>query len=355
MHGGDIYSNEHPSGRNLIDFSSNSNPYGPPDGVKNNLNLALEHAQKYPDIEYRLLKEEIRKYHELKKSNLILGNGAGEVIDLAVKRVKLLLILNPAYSEYEESAKRYGVKVFHSKYKHCIVEDKRYGLEINEEDFWDEFSLVDALALAHPNNPDGNVLDLNKMRKIIDFAKQNKKKLIIDETFFDYTNIQESFTSFLEEDVDLIVIKAITKFYGLPGIRFGYGLCSKESISEEINKYQRPWNINAFADKFAIICLNDNEYKTRMNSINKKERDWLTNELIKLNTVKRVYCSQGNYILLMLQNMKARDLKTKLIKRGILIRNCDNYMGLNEYFIRVAVKKREDNFKLLEEMKNLLQ
>ncbi|MGV8146950.1 MAG: pyridoxal phosphate-dependent aminotransferase [Alkaliphilus sp.] len=355
MHGGDIYSDKHPAGRDLIDFSSNSNPYGPPDEVKNNLAVALEHALKYPDIEYRLLKKEIQNHHNLRKANIVLGNGAGEIIDLAIKRVNSLLILNPAYSEYEESAIRYDIKVFHSEYKHCNIEGKKYCLEINGEDFWDKFYKADAVVLAHPNNPDGNVLTLEKMRKIVDFARKNKKKLIIDETFFDYTNEQVSFTSFLEEEVDLIVIKAITKFYGLPGIRFGYGLCSDKNIVEEITNFQRPWNINAFAEKFAVVCFKDEKYKENMTSINREERDWMTNELIKLKNIKRVYISEGNYILLVLQNIKAGDLKKRLIEKGILIRNCDNYKGLNEYSVRVAVKKREDNIKLLKEMEDLLQ
>jgi len=329
MHGGDIYSNEHPSGRNLIDFSSNSNPYGPPKGVKANLAMALEHANKYPDIQYRLLKKEIQKHNNLKKKNIVLGNGAGEILDLAIRRVESLLILNPAYSEYEESTNRYDIELFHSKYKHCNVasgpsfcqiydvnvEDNRklYQLEVDEEEFWSKFDIADAVVLAHPNNPDGSTFPVDKMQEIINFTKENKKKLIIDETFFDYTHGQMSFTSFLEEDIDLIVIKAITKFYGLPGIRFGYGLCSNESIAEEIAKYQRPWNINAFAENFAIVCFADKDYSKSMNSINKEEREWMTDELIKIKEIKRVYISQGNYILLMLQKIKAEELKRQLI------------------------------------------
>lgn len=352
MHGGDVYSDENPNGRDLIDFSSNANPYGPPKSIYKIQGEALEHAMKYPDIEYRLLRKEILTHHNLSDVSVVLGNGAGEIIDLAIRGNESILILSPSYSEYEESAKRYGVEVSHLEYMHFQIEEKKYQLKIDVDDFYRKFESVDAVIIAHPNNPDGSMLDFKTMNSIVEFAKKNNKRIIVDETFFDYSIGKLPFTPFLEEDIDLVIIKAITKFYGLPGIRFGYGLCSREETAKNIRSYQRPWNVNAYAEKFAIECFKDIDYKMDANITNREERSWLVSHLLELNIIERVYMSQGNYILFKLKDVKASEFREELIEEGILVRNCDNYKGLDEYFVRIAVKKRSENIKLLAALKN---
>lgn len=352
MHGGDIYSDKNPNGRDLIDFSSNANPYRPPEGVYKIQGEALEHATKYPDIEYRLLRREILAHHNLSDVSIVLGNGAGEIIDLAIRGIKSILILSPSYSEYEESAKRYGIETSYLKYTHYQLKEKKYQLKIDIDDFYRKFKMVEAVIIAHPNNPDGSMLDLKTMKTIIKFAKENNKRIIVDETFFDYSSGELSFIPFLEEDIDLVIIKAITKFYGLPGIRFGYGLCSRDETAKKIRSYQRPWNINAYAEKFAIECFKDIDYKINATIINRDERSWLGGRLIKFDIIERIYMSQGNYILFKLKDVKAGEFREELIKEGILVRNCDDYKGLDEYFVRIAVKKRSENIKLLAVLKN---
>lgn len=352
-HGGDIYTDQNPTGRKLIDFSSNSNPYGPPAAVYDVLADALEKSMKYPDIEYRFLKSIIGKYHGIDEKNIVLGNGASEIIDLSMLGIKSILMMIPSYSEYEESAGRNEVAVKKIEFRHVLSEKGSYEMKLSIEDIIDAFSRTDALLLAHPNNPDGNMLEKNDIIELVAFARNEHKRIIVDETFFDYSDGKASFIEFIDGEVDLIIIKAITKFYGLPGIRFGYGICGKPSTVKVISKEQIPWNINSFAEMFAIECFSDKEYRMKMNLKNIEERSWLIENLKGIKSIDRVYESNGNYILLKMKNFKSKDVKALLIEKGILIRNCDNYDGLGDDYIRLAVKKRKDNISLLHEMEQL--
>ncbi|OPL08106.1 MAG: hypothetical protein AVO33_02105 [delta proteobacterium ML8_F1] len=353
MHGGDIYSDAFPRGRELVDFSSNGNPYGPPEGVGKSLSKALGQAGKYPDLSYRNLKAHILDYHGQSDLSIVLGNGASEVIHRAFTGLSRVVLLGPGYSEYEKSARDHGVSIHWL----ALEEESRDGLwrlKLPLVKTLAALGEADGIVVAHPNNPDGSVLDPGTMEELVRFAKNRGKRIVVDETFFDYTLGVPSFVRYLGKGLDLIVIRAITKFYGLPGVRFGYGLVSSPETYEGLVAHQLPWNINSFAETFATICLGDAAYRDRMVKRNAAERRVFTQALQGLPLVRKVYQSQGNYLLVALAGWEGPRLKDRLLSQGFLIRSCHDYRGLGPVYIRLAVKKPEDNRNLIEALKKLV-
>jgi threonine-phosphate decarboxylase len=354
MHGGDIYSDDCPRGRKLTDFSANSNPYGPPEGVEAALREALGHARRYPDTAYRDLKNHIIDYHGLSGTSVILGNGAGEIINSAFRGLKKVVLLGPGYSEYEKSALEHGVAIS------WVMMKEEAGEGFSSFSFPLEEALTalkeaEGILVAHPNNPDGNVLGPEAMEALVDFARTQGKRLVVDETFFDYAGDQvTSFTEYSSQEMDLVVIRAITKFYGLPGVRFGYGLVSDPATCETMRAPQLPWNINSFAETFAKICLADRDYQRRMAGLNAAERARFGEALRTLPMIRRVYHSEGNYLLVELRDWQGIRLKEKLLALGYLIRSCHDYRGLGPGHVRLAVKRPEDNRGLVEALKTLV-
>lgn len=356
-HGGDIYTEGSLKGKQLLDFSSNINPLGIPQGFANNLNQAIEKMQVYPDIQYRLSKGYICKYlnkgsrffyPEGKKTDfnfipedLVLGNGAGEIIDIAIGSLKSICIVMPSFVEYKKSAIKNGVKIVYS----YLNED----MTINYEDLAEKAQEVEGIVIGNPNNPNGGIIDKLKLQPLLEYCQENNKRIIIDEAFIEFTG--DSGASLIEEAQKyscLCIIRALTKFYGMPGIRFGYSVCKDLEYNQVMKDRQIPWNINTFAELALEHVLIDQVYIEETLQWIKDEQIHFTNQLKELKTVKRIYSTHANFVLLKLDAGTGTQLHKELLKEGILIRTCANYEGLGDSYIRLAIKSRDDNEKLLK-------
>ncbi|GAA0115507.1 pyridoxal phosphate-dependent aminotransferase [Clostridium senegalense] len=359
-HGGDIYSDGILKGKKLIDFSSNINPLGVPNSIVNNINEAVDMLNVYPDIKYRILKDNLIDYvnesyeyfgmekREIKVThdNVLLGNGASEILDLAIGALKSITIVVPSFVEYEDNAIKHGLDIKYSYLK----EDFTY----DYDDILNKVKGSEGLIIGNPNNPNGCIIDKEKFKTILNYCELNNKIILIDEAFIEFTlNLNLSFVDLINKYKCLVIIRAITKFYGLPGVRFGFALTTNERIIDYFNLMQNPWNINCFAEVAVKYGLKDEKYI--LESINwiKVERHLMLEELDKAKFVNTVYNTYGNYILLKLKDINCHKFYEKLKKKGIIIRKCDNYKGLNEEFVRVAIKDRELNLRLLEAMNSL--
>ncbi len=182
MHGGDIYTEGILKGKKLIDFSSNINPLGLPDSFKDNLEEALSWVQVYPDIQYRTLKRNLIDYLSffldyfykekveklnIKEENLVLGNGAVEIIDLAISNLKSISILVPSFVEYELCAEKWNVQIDYCN----LNEDMTY----NYENIKKSLEKTEGIVLGNPNNPNGSVIDKEKFIYILDYCEKNNK------------------------------------------------------------------------------------------------------------------------------------------------------------------------------------
>lgn len=356
--------------KNIIDFSANINPLGIPSDVKKAIIEGIGEIEKYPDITYFDLKKAIINYENnnyehllnkkdkykninrklvyIKEEDLILGNGAAEVLFNVVRGInpKRSLVLAPTFSEYEEATRAVNGEIVYYKLK----EENNFTIQEDILNIID--SNLDLIFICNPNNPTGVVTYKELLEKILIKAKENNVMLIVDESFLDFIEENLSMISYINKYDNLIIIKSLTKLFALPGIRIGYGICRNNKIKYNINKIAPAWNINILAEIATKTALKDCEYiKETLNFI-KNEKDYLYNELKKLNEIK-VYKPSVNFILL--KTLKNIDLKNKLLKHNILIRSCSNYEGLNNTYYRVAVRKHDENIKLVAALKKLIE
>lgn len=354
IHGGDVYTEGILKGKELLDFSSNINPLGVPKSFSSNINEALEGVTRYPDVRYRETFNNLEQYIQksygisfISADNFVLGNGAAEIIDLTISCFKKLLIVVPSFAEYELNAKKWG----------CCIEyfylDEN--MKLNYEKLSERIESNDAIIIGNPNNPNGNVICKNKFKKILDFCEESRKIVIIDEAFIEFTgNRNHSFVKEIKSYKCLILVRALTKFYGMPGVRLGYGISRNEELLSKIRGKQNPWNINCFAELAAKYVLKDEEYiKSSLDWI-EEERRFLVDELNKINFIDKTYETYSNFVLCRLKGISCEELYSKCLIKGILIRKANNFKGLDEKYIRLAIKDRKKNLELIKVLKYII-
>lgn len=331
----------------IIDFSSNVNPHIISDLGKYVLE-GLEKSRSYPDINYTNLRNNISDYIKVDSELIIPGNGATEIIYLLMKSIKRrLAILNPTFSEYGRGAKLNNLEIidFHLK------EENNFSIDLDEiQKNMDKF---DSLFICNPNNPNGKVKDLNEL---LDLMIENDKLLIVDETFMEFVGEEEKYSLInkIEQTPNLFILKAVTKFFGMPGLRLGYGVTSNKQIINNIYEYKEPWTINSFAENLSNYLFKDKEYINGSKNYYINERKFMLEELRKISRLK-VYDTDTNFVLIKLDDDEANSLKLELFEKyNILIRDASNFIGLDKSYIRVAIKSHNDNKVLIESLRKIL-
>ncbi len=334
--------------KKIIDFSANINPLGMPSSVKEAIINGIKEVEKYPDITYFELKCDIGNFENINKEHIILGNGAAEVLFNVVRGIdpKNSLILTPTFSEYEEATKAINGDIIYYKLK----EEKNFYII---EDILDYINNdLDLIFICNPNNPTGVITEKSLLEKILIKAKRNNVMLIIDESFLDFIEEDLSMISYINEYENLIIIKSLTKFFALPGLRIGYGICSNEYLKEKIEKISPAWNINILAEIAAKAGIKDKNYIKESVNFIKDEKEYLYKELKKLTQLK-VYEPSVNFILL--KTLIKIDLKNELLKNNILIRSCNNFEGLDNSYYRIAVRTHEENSIIIRSLENIFK
>ena len=331
----------------IIDFSSNVNPHIISDLGKYVLE-GLEKSRSYPDINYTNLRNNISDYIKVDSELIIPGNGATEIIYLLMKSIKRrLAILNPTFSEYGRGAKLNNLEIidFHLK------EENNFSIDLDE--IQQNIEKFDSLFVCNPNNPNGKVKDLNEL---LDLMIENDKLLIVDETFMEFVGEEEKYSLInkIEQTPNLFILKAVTKFFGMPGLRLGYGVTSNKQIIKNIYEYKEPWTINSFAENLSNYLFKDKEYINGSKDYYINERKFMLEELRKISRLK-VYDTDTNFVLIKLDDDEANSLKLELFEKyNILIRDASNFIGLDKSYIRVAIKSHNDNKVLIESLRKIL-
>ena len=331
----------------IIDFSSNVNPHIISDLGKYVLE-GLEKSRSYPDINYTNLRNNISDYIKVDSELIIPGNGATEIIYLLMKSIKRrLAILNPTFSEYGRGAKLNNLEIidFHLK------EENNFSIDLDEiQKNMDKF---DSLFICNPNNPNGKVKDLNEL---LDLMIENDKLLIVDETFMEFVGEEEKYSLInkIEQTPNLFILKAVTKFFGMPGLRLGYGVTRNKQIIKNIYECKERWTINSFAENLSNYLFKDKEYINGSKDYYINERKFMLEELRKISRLK-VYDTDTNFVLIKLDDDEANSLKLELFEKyNILIRDASNFIGLDKSYIRVAIKSHNDNKVLIESLRKIL-
>jgi len=333
--------------KDIIDFSSNINP-NVIQGLEEYILEGLQESRSYPDINYTNLRNNISDYIKVDSELIIPGNGATEIIYLLMKSIKRrLAILNPTFSEYGRGAKLNNLEIidFHLK------EENNFSIDLDEiQKNMDKF---DSLFVCNPNNPNGKVKDLNEL---LDLMIENDKLLIVDETFMEFVGEEEKYSLInkIEQTPNLFILKAVTKFFGMPGLRLGYGVTSNKQIINNIYEYKEPWTINSFAENLSNYLFKDKEYINGSKDYYINERKFMLKELRKISRLK-VYDTDTNFVLIKLDDDEANSLKLELFEKyNILIRDASNFIGLDKSYIRVAIKSHNDNKVLIESLRKIL-
>lgn len=353
-HGGNIYEVAEKFNideKDIIDFSANINPLGIPESLKKTIITNLDTLDKYPDPNYKSLTASIANYEGVDEDYIVPGNGATEIIFLLIEALKpkKALTLAPTFLEYDRALKRNNC---HTQY-YYLDEKKNY--KIDKQDLLDKITEdLDLLIICNPNNPTGQIIGKEDLEEILKRCKEKEVFLMMDEAFIDFVHMEEkkSMKSFINKFNNLLIIKAMTKFFAIPGLRLGYGLTSNLDIIEKISNIKMPWSINSFASLAGKTLLEDKDYILESKKFFVKERDYIYKKLNEIDKI-RVFKPEANYVFLKLL-VDDIDFKERLIKRKILIRHCDNYINLSNRCYRVAIKDRYSNDKLINSLKEVL-
>ena len=338
-HGGDIYRNQI-----RLDFSVNTNPLGMPDPVKEALHQAVEEAENYPDIRAQALSAAVTEQLQVRKEQLVFGNGASELFHAVLHAIKpsKILIPVPSFLGYEEAAKAIDCEVIFYEMK----KEENFCLTDRILDVLDEnISLV---FLANPNNPVGNLVEPELIFQIVEKCRQCDITLVLDECFMELTGKEQtySFLKRLDEFPNVVVIRAFTKLYAIPGVRLGYLVC-EQNLAEKIRLQLPEWNLSVFAQRAGVAAIKEQEYIARAVVCIQTQRQFLLEELQAAGC--SVFDSDADY-LLFYSEMPLYEL---FLQRGILIRDCSNFRGLQRGYYRIAVKSEEQNRMFAEVLREI--
>lgn len=346
IHGGDIYSRQI-----RLDFSVNGNPLGMPDAAAQALREAAAHVGEYPDITAAALTEAVSRMlsrecgREIPEEYLLFGNGASELF-LAIVRAfspEQIVIPVPSFYGYEYAAEAAGS---HIEYVYLPEET---GFCPGQELLQALTEETDLLFLTNPNNPTGQLMNTEYLHQLLEHCRQQGIIVVLDECFVEFCETdREQPKSMLGETWqydNLLLVRAFTKSFAMPGVRLGYLVCSNAELREKIRRQLPEWNLSVFAQRAGIACAEQAEVHLQ-NTVEyvKTERAYLRKGLEKLGI--RVVPGEADFLLL----YTTQPIYDRLLAKGILIRNCENFRGLGAGYYRIAVKKHEENEVLLQEL-----
>lgn len=347
-HGGNAYRYG-----NVIDFSANINPLGTPEGIIGCAADALSGIAQYPDTECVELRGRISEEYEeylINKDFVICGNGAADLIYrlmLAV-RPETALLVSPCFNEYEQALRLSGAKIMYYDLDHCEFKVDSSFVGFLE----DRINEIDMLCLCSPNNPTGKVIERSTAEEILELCKNHGVFVLYDECFNDFLEESGRYTlaDMVKTHKNLFILKAFTKMYALAGLRLGYGFCSDIVLLEKMYAAGPPWNVSSLVQCAGIAALNERDFvRETLNTI-RTEREWIYKQFDHIGL--KYWKSDANFILFRYDSHQG-NLKTMLLEKGILIRDCSNYRNLCEGFYRIAVKTREDNEALIRAIQRL--
>ena len=385
FHGGNIYKIFREKNiKEILDYSSNINPYGIPESLKKRITENLEILERYPDPDYIELRQKLAHLNKVDISNIILGNGATEIIFLFMKVInpKKILIAAPTFGEYERAVKATerveNSSILGDSNKKKDDENscgkQKIKIEYFELKESDDFKLnihnlknelekkYDLLIICNPNNPTGKFLKLDETEEILRECNKYNTKLFIDEAFIDFLKdgMKESIINTKEDKQNLFVTRAFTKFFAIPGLRLGYGIYFDKNLEKEISEKKEPWSVNNIAEIAGLTVLDDTKYIEETLKWIAEEKTYVYEKLNEINGIK-VYETEVNFITgkidekLFSEGLNVKILREKMLEQGILIRDASNFKFLDERFFRLAIKDRESNKRVIEVLKEIFR
>jgi threonine-phosphate decarboxylase len=325
-----------------LDYSSSINPLGAPRkaiaAIKTN---TYSLAQNYPDPECRELKKSLSRYLGIDPEWISVGNGAVEVIYWFVQAAFVkgrVVIPAPTFCEYEHASQKAGAQV-------TFV--PLHNLELEADQVIEKARGADAVFLCNPNNPTGK-LATKQIMKIIENV-DSSTRILLDECFIELADNPNANTMIdqISEFDNLVILRSLTKSFGLAGLRVGYGVCNP-TLAKKLSANKIPWNVNGLAQVAGVAALLERRYLSKARALVKKERKFLHDNINKLKSFRPLR-SDSNYFLIHLLGRNSTQFRDRLLKKtGVLVRDCSTFTGMGTQYIRLAVKMHRENMLLLK-------
>jgi len=356
-HGGDIWGFSRKYNiplEDVLEFSGPINFMGPSlkavEAVKQNAKL----IRYYPDPNPVEFKEQIAQYvgHGVEPENLLLGNGSIELIYMITEilpRGFKALIPVPSFSEYEKAALRVGGEpVFLQLPENFALETDKIKKAVTDD--------TKIISICNPHSPSGTLYSKETLLDLVKFCSKKDVIFSVDENYIEFADksLDNTLAGMVKDYENLFVIRSVTKFYGMAGIRFGYAVAAGNLI-DKLQTTRLPWSINGLACQVTLAAFNDKEFIQNTKETIAKNRECLAKALSQIEGL-RVYPSVTNFLLVKIESGKFTStmLKELLAQERILIRDCCTFMGLDDHYFRVTVRSAKDNQILTETIKRVL-
>lgn len=354
-HGGQVHWVSRQTGRafsEILDFSANINPLGPPASVKAALVQALDDIRFYPDSSHYRVKYAIAERYGISVKSILVSNGATEAIDLTLRSLhpQRVMIMEPAFSEYRAAAHRHHLALI--------------ALPLLRPDFTPPWDLLNDTARSgdlviwnNPHNPSGGrVLHREFTRRLAELAGRGVS-FLIDESFIDFLVDMGDTTALLEaldSHQKVVVVRSLTKFLAIPGLRFGYALAHPDTI-EAIEEFRDRWSVSHLAQEAAIAGLGDATFT-------QETQAWLLQSMQQVQDLWgsvpecQLQPTSVNFFLVRWNDEAlSRRLAFQLLKRGIIVRLCEGFSGLGASYWRLAIRSPKENSRLYQAVQDALE
>jgi len=324
---------------NVLDFSANINPLGPSPAALEAMKQQIDRVGVYPDEKSALLVQALSNRFGIAADTILPGNGATELLYFWLRtiRPRTATLVVPTFVEYRKALQSVGTAIQTIQ----LHPDEHFRLRPVRTE-------ADVVIVTNPNNPSGSYAPPEEMlERISEFDASTN--IFIDEAFVEFT-AQPSFARYCERFPNLWVLRSMTKFYALPGVRLGYLVGSGvRGLSEK----REPWQVNVLAEVAGVASLEDRAHEEATMQLIQRERIWLWKQLQTVRAIK-AFPTAANFFLAQCESRETLErLQSGLIEDNILIRDCSAIEGIDGPYFRFAIKTRPENLRLLNRLRRL--
>lgn len=331
----------------VIDFSSSIGPLGPPGPIVAALSRGVDSALAYPDPDYAGLREEIARARGIGAGSVTVGAGAADLIHgwcrAFVGAGTRVLVQAPTFSEYAAAARLCGGDV---------TEFGAMELQASLGGFVSAIPRSGCVLVCRPNNPTGELIRRKAVLEIADEAARRGSQVLVDEAFIEFAPRGESVLGEAASRENLYVVHSLTKTFGIPGVRVGYGAGSGGTAGA-LRAASAPWGVSGLAQRVAMAAMpllssaSNASHVRKARTVCYRERKFLCEGIGAMDGHSCVGRSEANFVLVRTRGRRSRALREALLRRRVLVRDCSSFGGLGQSHIRVSVRLRAENEVLL--------
>ncbi len=348
-HGGNLHKLAHSAGlstEEILDFSANINPLGPPEWLGRVIHEQIKAVAHYPDPDATALVGALARRYAVSPEDVVVGNGSSDIL-YALPRafsISRVVIPVPSYIDYATSVRLAEL----SPERFEMREGDGFGLNIDS--LGSRLERGALVLLGQPNNPTGLLFDRTAFCRLAE--RHSSVTFVVDEAFADFVEGYD--TLIRDRPHNVVVLRSMTKFYAIPGLRLGFAVADP-LFARRLRALLSPWSVNVFAQAVGVAALDDEDYARRTRAFVACQRERLASRLADIPGLW-VYPGQANYLLVRLESagVDAPELGRRLLGEGIAIRVCENFERLDKRFFRVAVRTEVENGRLCRALTSAL-